>query len=150
MKLVVFLVLAAAIAHGQTTPSPAAPTPAPSAPAQFGPPLAPPATRPTGIVLVPSLQKPKGAHELKEKQKQLVKKALLQQMTPGQPQKLVAAGVGRFLLKEIATEQGWEYLDFDSFFDLAVSELELDAGDCAPAVALAYLAVSLNGVGMPD
>ena len=90
------------------------------------------------------------AHELKEKQKQLVKKALLQQMTPGQPQKLVAAGVGRFLLKEIATEQGWEYLDFDSFFDLAVSELELDAGDCAPAVALAYLAVSLNGVGMPD
>jgi hypothetical protein len=69
MKLVAFLVLAAAIAHGQAAPSPAAPAPPPNAPAQFGPPLAPPPTRPTGIVLVDSLDQAEGpAYELEEKE----------------------------------------------------------------------------------
>ncbi|WP_347989382.1 hydantoinase/oxoprolinase family protein [Methylomonas sp. AM2-LC] len=52
---------------------------------------------------------------------------------------LVGAGVGRFLLKEIAVEKGCTYVDFSSFFTSLENTAELDAGDCAPAVAVAYL-----------
>jgi hypothetical protein len=57
LQWIAFLALAAAIAEGQTVP----------AGAPFGPPPASGPARPTGIELVPSLEKPKGAHQLKEK-----------------------------------------------------------------------------------
>jgi probable H4MPT-linked C1 transfer pathway protein len=83
------------------------------------------------------------AQQLKTQQKQLVSEALLLQsksFAQSQPLTLVAAGVGRFLLKEIAAEQGWIYRDFDSFFAYANDDREIDAADCAPAAALACLA----------
>ena len=81
------------------------------------------------------------ARQLKAQQKQLVSRALLQQINPEpQPLTLVGAGVGRFLLKEIAVEQGWLYQDFNSFFSFAADCPEMDAADCAPAAALAYFA----------
>ena len=48
--------------------------------------------------------------------------------------------MGRFLLKEIAQTLGLTYRDFNELFNLADAEASgLDAGDCAPAVAVAYL-----------
>jgi probable H4MPT-linked C1 transfer pathway protein len=82
------------------------------------------------------------AQFLKNQQKQKIwlacKKQLARQHTPAQTC-LVGAGVGRFLLQEIAAEQGFTYLDFNSFFTSLENAAVLDAGDCAPAVAVAYL-----------
>jgi hypothetical protein len=52
---------------------------------------------------------------------------------------LIGAGVGRFLLKEIAAEQGMVYRDFAEFFKTWDHTAIIDAADCAPAVAVAYL-----------
>jgi uncharacterized hydantoinase/oxoprolinase family protein len=52
---------------------------------------------------------------------------------------LVGAGVGRFLVKQIAAEQGLQYQDFAEIFQ-QTTQGEIDANDCAPAVAVAYLA----------
>lgn len=65
---------------------------------------------------------------------------------------IVGAGVGRFLIKEIAKQLGREYIDFETLFDLGVSKDEssvglsdgYSVGDCAPAAAVACLASSLK------
>lgn len=53
---------------------------------------------------------------------------------------IIGAGVGRFLIKEIANELGREYIDYESFFVLHKSMAGFDVADCAPAAALACLA----------
>jgi (4-(4-[2-(gamma-L-glutamylamino)ethyl]phenoxymethyl)furan-2-yl)methanamine synthase len=53
---------------------------------------------------------------------------------------LIGAGVGRFLVKELASRLGHVYLDFS---ELLIDRREpdgLSAADCAPAVAAGYLA----------
>ena len=67
---------------------------------------------------------------------------------------IVGAGVGRFLIKDIAQQLGREYVDFETLFDLSTSNdghsdgLRDDSdngysvGDCAPAAAVACLASS--------
>jgi (4-(4-[2-(gamma-L-glutamylamino)ethyl]phenoxymethyl)furan-2-yl)methanamine synthase len=57
-----------------------------------------------------------------------------------EPITFIGAGVGRFLIKEIATELGYSYLDFSSLFTMVTPENELSAADCAPAAAVAFLA----------
>lgn len=82
------------------------------------------------------------AQQLKQQQKQLITQACLQQIQRSQqPDQLVliGAGVGRFLVKQIATEQGFQYQDFAEIFQSSAPG-EIDANDCAPAVAVAYLA----------
>lgn len=54
--------------------------------------------------------------------------------------KLIGAGVGRFLAKDIAGEWGADYLDFAELLPSANPAGTIDAGDCAPAAAVAYLA----------
>ncbi|MDD4915759.1 MAG: hydantoinase/oxoprolinase family protein [Methylococcales bacterium] len=82
------------------------------------------------------------ARQLKTLQKQRVTQAILQQIVRS-PQTdeliLVGAGVGRFLLKEIALEQRLAYRDFNDFCKTGAGE-KIEAADCAPAAALAYLA----------
>ena len=51
----------------------------------------------------------------------------------------VGAGVGRFLVKRLADQLGYAYLDFDDFFTEYSSPISLLAADCAPAVAVAQL-----------
>lgn len=54
---------------------------------------------------------------------------------------VIGAGVGRFLIKEIAQELGRSYIDFENLFNLDKKNAEFNVADCAPAAALACLAV---------
>ena len=83
------------------------------------------------------------ARELKRQQKQMIRLACLKQLQrsdQGNSLCLIGAGVGRFLAKELAAELGLEYLDFTDLFKQTSSSGSVDAADCAPAVAVAYLA----------
>ncbi|QSA96738.1 hydantoinase/oxoprolinase family protein [Methylococcus sp. EFPC2] len=53
---------------------------------------------------------------------------------------LVGAGVGRFLVQELARRSGRPYLDFDDVLASSLSPAGFHAADCAPAVAVACLA----------
>ena len=55
---------------------------------------------------------------------------------------LIGAGVGRFLVKQIALNLGRPYLDFSDLFPVTVFQSEMTAADCAPAAAIAYLAAT--------
>jgi len=54
--------------------------------------------------------------------------------------KLVGAGVGRFLARDIASELAVDYLEFVDLLPTGSKAGTIDAGDCAPAAAVAYLA----------
>ena len=82
------------------------------------------------------------AEYLKQRQKQMIADACLRQLqrlSDWQGLTLIGAGVGRFLLREIALEHGWAYRDFTEFFAVADAGDGLEAADCAPAVAVACL-----------
>ncbi|MGZ4979273.1 MAG: hydantoinase/oxoprolinase family protein [Methylobacter sp.] len=53
---------------------------------------------------------------------------------------LIGAGVGRFLVKQIASNLGRPYLDFSDLFPETVLQSDMAIADCAPAAAIAYLA----------
>jgi (4-(4-[2-(gamma-L-glutamylamino)ethyl]phenoxymethyl)furan-2-yl)methanamine synthase len=83
------------------------------------------------------------AQELKQQQKLMIQKACLKQMhrlVGSKPPCLIGAGIGRFLLKGIAAELKLDYLDFNQLIKQAARVGNIDAADCAPAVAVAYLA----------
>ena len=83
------------------------------------------------------------AQELKCQQKQMIYLACLKQMQrSAQPYSLclVGAGVGRFLVKELAGELQLDYVDFNRLFKQSSLVGGLNAADCAPAVSVAYLA----------
>lgn len=52
----------------------------------------------------------------------------------------IGAGIGRFLVRLLAQNLGYAYLDFTELFIDISSESGLTASDCAPAVAVASLA----------
>jgi len=54
---------------------------------------------------------------------------------------IIGAGVGRFLAREIASRLCIEYRDFDTLFSSSLIDSEMHIADCAPAVAVAYLAI---------
>ncbi len=53
---------------------------------------------------------------------------------------LIGAGVGRFLVKQIAQLSGYPYLDFSDLFPKSANQTGITTADCAPAVAVACLA----------
>jgi probable H4MPT-linked C1 transfer pathway protein len=53
---------------------------------------------------------------------------------------MIGAGIGRFLVKQIALLSGYPYLDFSDLFQEAAIKTGLTTADCAPAVAVACLA----------
>ncbi len=57
---------------------------------------------------------------------------------------LIGAGVGRFLVKQIASNLGRPYLDFADLFPAAEIQSGMTTADCAPAAAIAYLADKLD------
>jgi probable H4MPT-linked C1 transfer pathway protein len=56
---------------------------------------------------------------------------------------LIGAGVGRFLVKQIAQSLDYPYLDFSDLFPEVLNQTGLSTADCAPAVAVACLAREL-------
>ncbi len=83
------------------------------------------------------------ALDIKQQQKQLIGQAIHQQIQDtavGQID-IIGAGIGRSVIQEIAAESGYRYVDFDQ---LVESEpiARLHGSDCAPAVAVASLAIS--------
>ena len=57
---------------------------------------------------------------------------------------LIGAGVGRFLVEQVAINLGRPYQDFSGLFAGLGSQCGLVAADCAPAVAVACLAATWN------
>ena len=53
---------------------------------------------------------------------------------------LIGAGIGRFLVKQLAQLSGYSYLDFSDLFPDSANQTSITAADCAPAVAVACLA----------
>ncbi len=60
-----------------------------------------------------------------------------------QPALLVGAGVGRFLVRQLAERLGSDYQDFDTLLTVEKKSLQTAVADCAPAVAVAGLALEL-------
>jgi len=52
----------------------------------------------------------------------------------------IGAGVGRFLVKQLAANLGCDYVDFNELLPLACAESAMTSADCAPAIAVALLA----------
>ncbi|WP_427500721.1 hydantoinase/oxoprolinase family protein [Methylomonas sp. MED-D] len=91
------------------------------------------------------------AARLKDVQKQKVTRASLARMQRATRLPVwVGAGVGRFLIREIADDLGYAYRDFSELLAKPNGECSrLDAADCAPAVAVALLADRRRHAGQP-
>jgi probable H4MPT-linked C1 transfer pathway protein len=53
----------------------------------------------------------------------------------------IGAGVGRFLVRQLAEAMGRSYLDFSVLFPVVLNDSVMTAADCAPAVAIACLSI---------
>ncbi|MFA5019201.1 MAG: H4MPT-linked C1 transfer pathway protein, partial [Methylobacter sp.] len=60
---------------------------------------------------------------------------------------LIGAGVGRFLVEQVALNLDRPYLDFSDLFPVAAIQSGMTTADCAPAAAVAYLAAKMNSNG---
>ncbi len=54
---------------------------------------------------------------------------------------VIGAGIGRFLVKELSAEMGVRYCDYNQLMPHPMTEGIVDSADCAPAVAVASLAL---------
>ncbi len=82
------------------------------------------------------------AYQLKQQQKWQLQQACLRQLSRiGTHNEFyfVGAGIGRFLVKQIATDLGYAYRDFTDFVTAPMTASSMTVADCAPAVAVAYL-----------
>jgi probable H4MPT-linked C1 transfer pathway protein len=52
---------------------------------------------------------------------------------------LIGAGIGRFLVQEIATNLDCDYVDFSTLLKTSHHNVTFNPADCAPAVAMAFL-----------
>ncbi|MDO9242031.1 MAG: hydantoinase/oxoprolinase family protein [Methylicorpusculum sp.] len=57
---------------------------------------------------------------------------------------LIGAGVGRFLVKQLAVNMRMSYVDFSDLLPVLPETLGLSPADCAPALAVAFLSRSLK------
>ena len=64
----------------------------------------------------------------------------IQNLTTLKNKPMIGAGVGRFLVKQLAQLSGYPYLDFSDLFPESANQTGLTTADCAPAVAVACLA----------
>lgn len=83
------------------------------------------------------------AHAIRQQQLdriQLAAQKQLSRLEKGVKVQIIGAGIGRMLIQEIALNLGIEYTDFDSLFKAPAQKTDMQIADCAPAVAVAYLA----------
>jgi len=82
------------------------------------------------------------AENIREQQLQKILQACLYRLQTAeldQQQALMGAGIGRFLVKELAQRLDRPYIDFTDLLPNPVIQTGLSAADCAPAVAVACL-----------
>jgi probable H4MPT-linked C1 transfer pathway protein len=87
------------------------------------------------------------AENIRAQQLQKIQRACeyrIQNVTTPQNNPMIGAGVGRFLVKQLAQLSGCPYLDFSDLFPASANQAGLTAADCAPAVAVACLAKSFS------
>jgi len=85
------------------------------------------------------------ATAIRARQLQQIKQACLAQLACNQlPAGVtwVGAGIGRFLVKQLAHDLGYAYLDFNDLCPQLDQQSKMTAADCAPAVAVAKLAIA--------
>jgi probable H4MPT-linked C1 transfer pathway protein len=63
----------------------------------------------------------------------------LSRQSPVKNSPFIGAGVGRFLVRQLAHNMGHDYLDFSDLFEIKSTEAGMSAADCAPAAAVASL-----------
>lgn len=84
------------------------------------------------------------AHNLKQLHKEQLKTAITKRL-PGPNYPLIGAGIGRFLVEELAKEMNFNYVDFKQCFaSIQETNDAFDISDCAPAVAVASLAIDMG------
>lgn len=86
------------------------------------------------------------AQNIKSQQKNRIKEACERQLSRhpiSKKHSFIGAGVGRFLVKQIADELDYPYLDFSDLFDSMNSGLNVEISDCAPAASVALLLASI-------
>jgi (4-(4-[2-(gamma-L-glutamylamino)ethyl]phenoxymethyl)furan-2-yl)methanamine synthase len=88
------------------------------------------------------------AKNLRHQQLARIQSAVERQMARGQltsNSPLIGAGIGCFLVKQIARNLGRSFLDFSDFFPSIENQSDnYAAADCAPAVAVACLSATTN------
>ena len=52
----------------------------------------------------------------------------------------IGAGIGRFLVKQLANQLGHPYIDFNMLFNHSLNDFKISIADCAPAVSVGCLA----------
>ncbi len=80
---------------------------------------------------------------IREQQLQLIINACRKQLSKfSQPLNIpiIGAGVGRFLIEEVAQRFNRQYIDFESLCKFKKANNEINIGDCAPAASVACLA----------
>lgn len=79
----------------------------------------------------------------KNKIKNACKKHLSRNLLPRNSY-FIGAGVGRFLVEQIAAELGYAYFDFSQLCEQKLNTESVDTADCAPAVSVALLANAIK------
>jgi probable H4MPT-linked C1 transfer pathway protein len=83
------------------------------------------------------------AQTIKNQQKNKIQQACERQLSrklASAPKAIIGAGVGRFLVKQIASNLGCPYIDFADLFAKKSNDSKMDVADCAPSVSVAFLA----------
>jgi len=87
------------------------------------------------------------AQDIKAQQKNKIKKAVEKHLSRGllsRHDSFIGAGAGRFLVKQLAEELEYPYVDFSELIQQQSNKLEIDSADCAPAVSVALLYAQSN------
>jgi len=82
------------------------------------------------------------AENIKSQQKNKIKLACERQLSRNLLTKrhhFVGAGVGRFLVKQLADDLGYPYTDFSELIEQDGTSMQINTADCAPAAAVALL-----------
>ena len=81
------------------------------------------------------------AKQLRQQQLEKIVQACQQRLILAETSNLpvIGAGVGQFLVKDVAQVLGCEYLDFATLCPNVLGKFDLSPADCAPAVAVACL-----------
>lgn len=80
------------------------------------------------------------ACDIRQQHKHRIQKSCVLHLTRSEKKStLIGAGIGRFLVQEIASLLECDYIDFSALFQNNHDNLMFNPADCAPAVAIAFL-----------